>query len=121
MTGRGDAMYMREACGIITQSDTTCFNAAYLARFGARDNWVRSSNLGMPKYCFVAIDPAGGGTSALAIASGVCTQEGAIVIVGADARPVASDEDMEAVLRAHMSGLRDVPALTNSQIILVIE
>jgi hypothetical protein len=121
MVGRGDAMYLREACGVITQSDTAVFNAVYLARLNSRENRVPMASVAGARHGFVAIDPCGGGASAMAIASGVFLADGTLIVVGADARAVTTDEDMEAVLRAHVGLLRETAALANAQIVLIIE
>lgn len=93
MTGRNSEMYKREACGIITRSSNNAFNVPNVDRLGLRSNFVGLSILGVPKEIFVAIDPCGGGASAMAITTGVYTRDDSLVIVGADAFTVSSDEE----------------------------
>lgn len=121
MAGRDANMFRREACGVVTRSNTECFNAAYLLRASAPDAAQPMRDLGAPAHLFVCIDPCGGGASSLAIVSGVFQANGGLVLVGADAFAVSNDEDQEKALHLHMSRLRDVPTLAASRIILVIE
>ena len=121
MTGRGDAMYLREACGVITNSDTSCFNAAHLARFCSHANRVPLDALGISKHGFVACDPCGGGASSMGLVAGMFRPDGSLVIVAADAHAVSSDEAMEQALHSFMGRVRDAPALLNAQLILIIE
>jgi hypothetical protein len=70
---------------------------------------------------FVCVDPCGGGASALAVVTVVWMQDSTVVVVGADALAVANDEEQERFLHQHLSRVRDVPALCNGHIILVVE
>lgn len=114
-------MYKREACGIITKSNSSAFNAAHVDALGAPGACAGLAALGVPKDIFVCVDPCGGGASAMAIATGVVTVADALVIVGADAMTVTTDDELERFLHAHLERVRDVRPLANSRIILIIE
>ena len=121
MAARNSEMYKREACGVVTKTNTSAFNAAHVDALGAPGATVAASFLGVPRDIFVCIDPCGGGASAMAIATGVVTASDALVIVGADAAAVSSDEEMERFLHGHLGRVRDVVPLQSSRLVLIVE
>ena len=77
---------------MITKSNSSAFNAAHVDALGAPGAAVGLEPLGVPRDIFCCIDPCGGGASAMAVATAVVTPTDTLIIVGADAANVSSDE-----------------------------
>ena len=112
-------MFMREQLGLISRSESRAFSQ------DAVNEFARSSKkfvAGRPiEHVFVAIDPAGGGSSCLAIVCGVMTDAGELVIVSGDSLKINTDEDLEHALASHLTMIRSDPAMYTATLVTIIE
>jgi hypothetical protein len=82
-------MFMREQLGMVTRSESRAFTQQAVERFA---NSARSLTTEEIEHLFVAIDPAGGGSSCLAIVSGVMSRSGELIITSGDSLKINTDE-----------------------------
>ena len=80
---------MREQLGMVTRSESRAFTQQAVERFA---NSARSLTTEEIEHLFVAIDPAGGGSSCLAIVSGVMSRSGELIITSGDSLKINTDE-----------------------------
>jgi hypothetical protein len=73
-----------------------------------------------PNFFFTAVDPTGGGASYMAVVSLVLVGTECF-IVGLDAMPADTPEDISALLIQHIRGVRAHPRLTNAWCIFIPE
>ena len=114
-------MFQREQLGIITSNDSHAFDVPSVAKLKERQIPFNSRVEPTVRECFVAIDPAGGGESNMAICSGFFRPDGTVMVVGAEAQPTVDDAAQLRLLHTHFAGLRALPFLGSVPIVVVIE
>ena len=72
-------MYAREQLGVITKTETTCFQSDMIDELGKTAVPAAALACYHPRL-FMAVDTAGGGTSCMAICSGIVTNAGVLVV-----------------------------------------
>jgi len=108
-------MFLRENAGVITTADHSALDGPGIARFAKRvfDEYSLDQNT-----IYVVIDPNGGGSSAFAMVS-FATYAGKTVVIGADAKQITGDQEMESFLTEHVNLIRIHHPL--ARLILIIE
>lgn len=122
-----EGAFDREMSGSIAQA-SACFGRGHLHKLCKRittELIPRAIGGRLRDYIFLAVDPAGGGKSDMAVAAIVAryspsTRSDHLVIVGMDAYPVSKSDPASLVL-AHIDGLRACDELRRLPIVLVIE
>ena len=121
LLGHNLEMFQREQLGIITANDAHAFDVPSVARLKESRTVFNARNESVVREVFVAIDPAGGGESNMAICSGFFRLDGTIVVVGAEARPTVDDTAQTRLLHVHFEKLRSLPFLRVAPIVVIIE
>lgn len=112
-------MWLREQTGVVTKSESCAFSKEGLDKLSHRPaKFLQTHEV---EHVFVAIDPAGGGRSGMAIVSGVYESKENLCIIGADTCDVTSDEDMEKCLSAHFGRIRNDRNFSTLPLVLIIE
>ena len=111
-------MFQREQLGLVTRSEARAFTAEGVEEFARSAVKFQKSEI---DHVFVAIDPAGGGSSCLAIVSAAVLRDGTIVVVAADSFRINTDFDLERDLSSHLAAMREDSMLTHATFVTVIE
>ena len=95
-------LLQRESMGLVTEDMMSVFKQKYVE---ALYNSEKMKLTKEPAFVFIATDPNGGGSSDMAIVS-LVIEYNKIIIVGMDSAPVKGHEQIEALLKSHIEGLR---------------
>lgn len=93
-------LLLRESVGLVTEDQSSLYRQEWVTHFST--NVVVPPD---PRFILIACDPNGGGDSHMAIVS-VTFVSGSMVIVGMDNHPVRGHDEIEQVLKAHVTALQ---------------
>ena len=110
-------LLQRESMGLVTEDMASVFKQKYIDIMYNATPYTLSKE---PSFVFCATDPNGGGSSDMAIVS-IVIELNKICIVGLDSAPVKGHEQIEALLKSHIEGIRRQKKLKESWIIFIPE
>lgn len=115
--GNKTDLLQRESMGLVTQDMASVFKTKYVEAMLKADDYTLTKE---PSFCFISVDPNGGGSSNMAIVS-MCVEYNKIILVGLDTKPCKSHEEIEKFLTTHVEQLRKHPRLKECWFVCVLE